>query len=351
MTRKALGTCDKDNLVVRNSWRSRAGLAKESPWGHLWIEWNLHDKTKTFEDASKLEIELASDLIRNALHAGLQNATRPVAGPMILSSPVSTQHIMNHQSVTLPGPWTKDVAKRELSNHHSLSPQLCDHKILSNSNSDDESLASALQGVRFRSGTSSTLSGAVSQFGSTNSSLTTNESDIYGTSLENKPKSRHQHSQSFSAAALPLAQLDIKGPTPVRRRGSISIPPTMQSISGFLDNHDQSLLPLPASMISQAAAPLSANVGTEQMVKPSDSHDVKTLMLQHGIWSTTASERVSYATPSNPAYASAEGDSFSRSERSSRHASNLSVSSQQRGLTILSEDEEDVFSKDSPVRS
>lgn len=324
---------------------------KDSPWGHLWIEWNFHDKTTTFENAAKLEIQLASDLIRIALHAELQNATRPFAGPMILSSPVPTQHIMKHQSAALPGPWAQEVAKREVSSHNTPSPQSCDQKILSNSNSDDESLASALQGVRLRSGTSSTFSGAVSQFGSTNGSLATNESDIYGVSLESKPKYRHQHSQSFSAAAPLTAQSDLKGPVPVRRRGSISIPPTIQSISGFSDNHDQSFLSRPASRVSQAAARFSANVTVDQDLKPSDSHNVNTLMLQHGIWSTTASDRISYAAPSKNAFASAEGDIVGRSERSSRHASNLSVSSQQRGLTVLSEDEEDVFSKGTPVKS
>lgn len=324
---------------------------KEAPWGHLWVEWNFHDKTTTFENAAKLEIQLASDLIRIALHAELKNATRPFAGPMILSSLVPTQHITKHQSVPLPDPWAKGVAKREVLDHDSPSPQFCDHKTMSNSNSDDDSLASAIQGVRLRSGTSSTLSGAISQFGSTNGSLATNESDIYGVSLENKPKYRHQHSQSFSAAIPLTAQPDLKGPVPVRRRGSISIPPTIQSISGFSNNRDQSLLSRPASRVSQDAALFSANVGADQDVKPSDSHNVNALMLQHGIWSTTASDRVSYAAPSKNAFASAEGDIVGRGERPGRHTSNPSVSSQQRGLTVLSEDEEDVFSKGTPIES
>lgn len=324
---------------------------KESPWGYLWVEWNFHDKTTTFETAAKLETQLASDLIRIALHAELQNATRPFAEPMILSSPVSTQHVMENQSVMALDPWAKEVAKREVSNHNSLSPQSCDQKILSNSNSDDESLASALQGVRLRSGTSSTLSGAISQFSSTNGSLATNESDIYGASIENKPKYRHQHSQSFSAAAPLIAQADLNGPVPVRRRGSISIPPTIQSISGFSDNHDYSLLSRPGSRMSQAATLFSANVGADQDVKSGDSHNVNTLMLQHGIWSTAAADRIPFAAPSKSAFASADGDIVGRSQRSSRHASNLSVSSQQRGLTILSEDEEDVFSKGTPIDS
>ncbi|GAM39795.1 hypothetical protein TCE0_034r11626 [Talaromyces pinophilus] len=351
LTRKALGTCDKDDLVVRNNWRNRACLMKDSPWGHLWVEWNFHNKTTTFEEAAKLEIQLASDLIRIALHTEIQNATRPFAGPMILSSPVPTQQIMKDQTIALPDPWAKEAARHEVSHRNSPSPPSCDQKILSNSNSDDESLASALQGVRLRSGTSSTFSGAVSQFGSTNGSLATNESDIYGVSLENKPKYRHQHSQSFSAVAPLTAQSDLKGSVPVRRRGSISIPPTIQSISGFSDNHDQSFLSIPGSRVSQAAARFSANVTTDQDVKSSDSHNVNTLMLQHGIWSTTSSDRLSYAALSKNAFASAEGDIVGRSERSSRHVSNLSVSSQQRGLTVLSEDEEDVFSKGLPIKS
>jgi hypothetical protein len=258
---------------------------------------------------------------------------------------------MKHQSVGLSDPWAKEAAKREVSNHNSPSPQSCDQKILSNSNSDDESLASALQGVRLRSGTSSTLSGAFSQFGSTNGSLATNESDIYGVSLESKPKYRHQHSQSFSAVAPLTAQFALKGSVPVRRRGSISIPPTIRSISGYLDNHDQSFLSRPASRVSQAAPRFSANFTADQDAKPSDSHNVNTLMLRHGIWSTTASDRVSYAAPSKNAFGSVEGDIVSRSERSSRHVSNLSVSSQQRGLTVLSEDEEDVFSKGTLMKS
>lgn len=288
---------------------------KESPWGHVWIEWNFHDKTATFENAAKLELQLASDLIRIALNAELQNTTRAFAAPMILSSPVPTQHIMKHQSVPLPDPWAKEVAKREILNHDSPSPQFCDQKAMSNTNSDDDSMASALQGVRLRSGTSSTFSGAVSQFGSTNGSLATNEGDIYGVSLENKPRYRHQHSQSFSAAVPLTTQPDLKGSVQVHRRGSISIPATTQN------------------------------------AKSSDGHNVNTLMLQHGIWSTAASDLISYATPSKSAFGSTEADHIGRGERSSRHTSNPSVSSQQRGLTVLSEDEEDVFSKGIPIKS
>lgn len=324
---------------------------KESPWGHLWVEWNFHDKTTVFEIAAKLEIQLASDLIRVALHAEVQNATRPLAGPLILSSPLSTQHSLNHQSATTPDPWAKEVTKREVSNHGSPSPESCDQKNLSNTNSDDESLASALQGVRLRSGTGSTLSGAVSQFGSTNGSLVTNEGDIYGVSLEKKPKNRHQHSKSFSAAVPLTEQSDLKGLVPVRRRESISIPPTIQGISGLLDNHSHSLLSRPASRMSQAVALVSSKVSADQDMKSGDRHNVNSLMLQHGIWSTSTSDRVPLTAPNKNAFVSAEGDIVSRSERSSRHASNLSVSSQQRGLTILSEDEEDVFSKSPPIKS
>ncbi|EEA26942.1 hypothetical protein TMatcc_004778 [Talaromyces marneffei ATCC 18224] len=352
LTRKALGTCDKDNLIIPNNWQNRAGLMKESPWGHLWIEWNFHNKITTFEDASKVELQLASDLIRTALNAENQNTTQPFTEPMILSSPAPAQHILKHQSVPIQDPWVKDATKREVLSHDSASPQFCDPKIMSNTNSDDdESLTSALQAVRLRSGTSSTFSGAVSQFSSSNGSLVTNESDIYGVSLENKPRYRHQHSQSVSAAVPLTAQPDLKGSVPVRRRGSISIPPTIQSISGFSDDHDQILLSHPANRVSQAGALFSADVGVGHGVNPNESHNVNTLMLQHGIWSTTASDGVTYAAPNKNAFASTEADNIDRGGRPSRHASNPSVSSQQRGLSVLSEDEEDVVSKNTAIKS
>ena len=103
--------------------------------------------------------------------------------------------------------------------------------------------------------------------------------------------------------------------------------------------------------MSQAVALVSSKVSADQDMKSGDRHNVNSLMLQHGIWSTSTSDRVPLTAPNKNAFVSAEGDIVSRSERSSRHASNLSVSSQQRGLTILSEDEEDVFSKSPPIKS
>ena len=324
MTRKALGICDKDKLIIPNNWRNRAGLTKESPWGHLWIEWNFHDKTTTFENAANVELQLVTDLVRVALHMEIQNAARPYAAPMVLSSSVPTPCITKRQSVPLSDSWAPEVVKREDVIHSSPSPQVCARKVTPNSNSDDESLVFAFGGVRLRSGTSSTLSGPLSQFGSTNGSLATSEGDILSVCFDAKPKYRHQHSQSFSAATPQKAQGDFKGPVPVRRRGSISIPPTIQSVGGFSDT---------------------------QNAKPSDSHNVNSLMLQHGIWSTTASDRVSCATSSNDDLAATEGDIFGRGERPSRHTSNPSISSQQRGLTVLSEDEEDMFSKSTSIKS
>lgn len=265
---------------------------------------------------------------------------------------------MRHHTGALPDPLAKEVAKREALNHDSPSPQCCDQKFMSNANSDDDSLALAFEGVRLRSDTSSTISGAVSHFGSTNGSLATNEGDIYGVSLEIKPRvhnhhrTRHQHSQSFSAAVPFITQSDLKGPAPARRSGSISIPPTIQSASGCSENQDESMLSHRASRLSQAAALLSSTAGVDQKVKLSDnSHNVNTLMLQHGIWSTTPSDLVSYAAPSKNAFGCAEAENFSRAERSRRHTSNSSVSSQQRGLTVLSEDEEDAISKGASIKS
>lgn len=178
----------------------------------------------------------------------------------------------------------KDLSKSNDSKHETSSSHSSDVKYISRVNPLDNGVPLGLGGRHLRSDSGSTISGAVSHFGSTNGSLATNDSDVFGIFLDNKSKaqgnfrSRHQHSHSFSAAVPFLVQLDLKGPSATRRRGSISIPPTIQSVGGYTEDRDD-------RQPSNHANKISSHAGDEQDGKSTgDYPNISSLMLKHGIW-------------------------------------------------------------------
>jgi hypothetical protein len=290
-------------------------LEKESPWGYLWIEWHLHNKAMTFDAAAKLEMQLASDILQVATSVENQHFihnNQTATGLIVTKKPEPEHDVIKHNTDPLPDHWAEEIAKREAINRESPSRQ----------SSDDDSVAHAMDNLRLRSGTSPSFSGGFSNIGSTNGSMTTNEGDNTAIPQWNPIENysgRHQHSQSLSAIA-PTGSFNHN--PKARRGGSISIPSTAASFFGF---------------DSDPTKDVGINVGT--------------LMSRHGIWSTPPSGLTPWSLPGKSSATSGETDGLTRSRRGSRHISNPSVTSQQCGLTVVSEDEEDVFNKHTPKNS
>lgn len=278
----------------------------------MWIEWHLHNKDMTFEAAANLEMQLASDLLEVATGAdhqyGMSNKNKTtVIAP---SKPVQ----IKHNPGPIPNHWVEEIAKRDALNCESPSRQ----------SSDDDGLPLAVGRVRLDSGTSSTFSGGFSHIGSTNGSMTTYDGENKAISQEKSaPKegnhrTRHQHSQSLSAIAASEIPPSFGHNLKNRRRESISVLP-----------------------------PAVTMLGMDNIAPPQDAAgiDVGTLMAQHGIWSTAPGDSASFAVSGGTSASSGEPESLNRSGHGSRHTPNLSLTSQQSGLTVVSEDEEDIFNK------
>jgi hypothetical protein len=336
LIRKGLEVNAGKDLAVPNNWRNRYDEDNERPWGNLWIEWQLHNKTMIFEAAAQLEMKVAMCLLQAALGGACNTLQSPLpsmcqgaslepSSNALGTSPSQTTSKKPFRDCanSLPSLWAEENAKRTAMN--AGTPSHRPHRNSSISTvSDDGSFGSAINGVHRSTSNSTTFSAPFSLNSSTCSSLMTNDSDgkldkafLSECSEVSRPKitgsRHHKHSLSMSSIATGTIPSSIKDngtniSSRSRRGESISIPTHM---TGFKDD-------------------LSTT--------PSESLDITDLMARHNIWSGTLPS-LTVKTPPSPASQSG------RSRYGSRHTSGSSQSGQHRRLASVSEDEEDAFKK------
>lgn len=319
-------------MTVSNNWQNRYDQDDERPWGNLWIEWQLHNKTMIFETAAQLEMQVAMCLLqaalggaRNTLQSPLssmsQGATRGSSDTLETSpSQAASKNLFGDRAKSLPSLWAEDAAKRAEINAETPSRHSHRNSSISTA-SDDGSFGSAINGVHRSTSNSTIFSNPYGLNNSACSGFSTNDSeaniDRAFLSEVSRPKlanpRHHKHSLSMSSIATGAILSSMKDSGSElsgrsRRGESISIPTHLTSFKNDLSDTS------------------------------SETLDITDLMARHNIWSGTPPS-LAVKTPPSPV-----GQS-SRSRYGSRRMSISSQSGQHRRLASVSEDDEDAFKK------
>ncbi|KAH8695068.1 hypothetical protein BGW36DRAFT_428957 [Talaromyces proteolyticus] len=372
LIRKGLGVYGQRELIVPNNYCNRYHHKNESPWGCLWIEWNLHNKEMMFKAAAQLELHVVQEILHAALQDGYNTqrqpqALMPCASPQkfLQKSEVIPNQIESNQSSvdhnwSLPTAWAEETAKRAIINTETPSRRSRVSGSIS-AVSENGSFVNSTNGG-FRSNSSSTaFSGTNSLNASTNSSFTTADSDKKPVSQNPQPHKqigqlsssepgervfpdtaipRRQHSLSMSSVAVgaipsKVFENDSRSSGHSRRGESISIPAYMNVHSGGKPVEQYSWV----APYSASESPSTTRIVSYPTDKTTaDIDNITNLMARHNILPSVPS-KVAAKTPPSPSGA------LNRNRFSSRHTSVSSLASHHNRLASVSEDDEDVFRK------